>query len=98
MYSPFPRKEDRTKQNNWEQLWRNPHTLYISTTLREPDNCVGAVVNAEFGPLVGAEAFTLESLNLRKKVQSNPDIMRGDYRNNINMWKKFLFRRQRKST
>jgi len=52
---------------------------YITTTLRDPAHCVSAVVNAEGGPLVGVVAFSLETLNLPKKIQTNPDKMRGDF-------------------
>jgi hypothetical protein len=49
-------------------------------TPRYSAHCVSGVVNVEVGPLVGTLSFSLESQNLRQKVQSNPDIIKGDSR------------------
>jgi hypothetical protein len=48
-------------------------------TLRDTAHCDSGIVDFEFGPLVGAVAFILETLNLCQEVKTNPDIMRGDY-------------------
>ena len=45
---------------------------------RDTTHCPSGVVNVEMGPLIGTVAFSLQNLNLRLKVQSNPDITRGD--------------------
>jgi hypothetical protein len=66
MYPPLLRKEFKTTQIK---------TTYINTTLRYIAPCVSGVVSVEVGAIVGTLPFSLESQNLRHKVQSIPDIM-----------------------
>jgi hypothetical protein len=49
------------------------------TKLRKSAHCVTGVINVEVRHILGALTFRLQTLNLRQKVQSNPDILQPDF-------------------
>ena len=68
-------------------------------TLPDPTYCVNGVVNVKVGPLVGAIAYGLETLNLCQKVEKKSCYnARGTPGTILTLEKKSLFRRQRKTT